>query len=401
MKLFPVALGVSMATNIALIAFVVVGATGDAVTPIKSAVVAPATKSADRRAADAMPGADTWATLHTGELHAELERLRAEDFPPAIIRAIISAQIRQGFAARRKAIESAMDEQPYWRNPMPDPKAQAAFRELYKEEQKAIKDILGPDPDSGPIASLHRQFPNLPDDKIEQLAGIRERYDQQRQDLYASVGTAMLPDEREKLEALDKAQRAEFASTLSPAEFEDYELRTNRTSNQLRNNLSALDVTEQEFRALYKLQSAFDEKFSPMYSAPSEEQMKLRSEAQKQLALDIKTALGDERYADYQRATNSNFRQTSQLVARLELPPETATQIYSVQQDIQKRANALRQDRTLSPDDRVTQLTALASEAQVKISGSLGATGFDAYKQYGGQWLQNLVPKPSSPPSKD
>src|SRR6185369_556593 len=137
------------------------------------------------------------------------------------------------------------------------------------------------------------------------------------------------------------------------------------------------------------------------YGMLSDEQMKARSEAQKQLNDDIKAALGPDRFADYQRATNFSFRQTSQLVARLELPPETANQVYAVQQDAQTRANTLRRDSTLSPAQRTEQLAALVAEAQGKLTTSLGASGLEAYKQYGGQWLQNLVPKPPTPPSKD
>ena len=35
-------------------------------------------------------------------------------------------------------------------------------------------------------------------------------------------------------------------------------------------------------------------------------------------------ALGADRFAEYERATDYNYRQTSQLVARLELPPAAA-----------------------------------------------------------------------------
>ena len=50
--------------------------------------------------------------------------------------------------------------------------------------------------------------------------------------------------------------------------------------------------------------------------------------------------------------------------------------------------------RQLPAAERSQQLTALAEEAQTKISPLLGGSrGMDAYKQYGGSWLQNLVPR--------
>jgi hypothetical protein len=66
----------------------------------------------------------------------------------------------------------------------------------------------------------------------------------------------------------------------------------------------------------------------------------------------------------------------------------------NVQETIQKQATALRQDRTLTPDQRNAQLAALAQQAQTQLTTALGTQGYDAYKNYGGYWLQNLQPRP-------
>ncbi len=393
MKISALVLPASLAANVALVAFVIVGAMDDSAVAKSADAAAAKENLPPPRATDVTPGAETWAALKSGDLKEQLARLRAEDFPPTLSRAILAAQIHEGFATRRKALEAKEGEQPYWKNPRPDPAMQAEWNGLWRDEQKAVKDLLGSDPDTGLAATLRRQLPDLSDEKIETLTAIRERIDQQRQDLAMTFGNTWLPEEQAKYQAFDQVLHDEFAATLTPQELEDYDLRTGRTANQLRNTLSAFDVTEQEFRSLFKLQSAFDGQFPSFTSSPSEEQMKARSEAQKQLSDDIKAALGDQRFTDYQRATNYNFRQTSQLVARLDLPPETTNQIYAVQQDTQQRASAIRRAGG-SPDAVAAQLSALADEAQAKITTTLGASGGDAYKQYGGQWLQNLRPRP-------
>ena len=124
--------------------------------------------------------------------------------------------------------------------------------------------------------------------------------------------------------------------------------------------------------------------------------MRARTAAQKQLMDDIKAAVGDQRFADYQRATNSSYRQASQLVGRLELPPETANQVYALQQDLQQRAGTIRRSAG-SAEAAMAELTALAAEAKAKVTAALGDRGFEAYKQNGGQWLQNLAPRPPPP----
>lgn len=403
MKMSSLVLVGTLASNVVLIAIFVAGAVDKSASTSASdeSHLPPLAVVARDPAAMA---ANLWAEIHSDDLPSQRDKLRADAFPPAMIRAILVAQIRAGFAARRKALEAAQADLPFWRNASPDPNTQAAFRALSKEEQKAIKDLIGSDPENGPAAALRRQFPNFSDETIDQLAAIRERYDQQRMDLFTNIRGpgGMLPDEQAKYDALDKAMHGEFAAVLTPQDLEDYDLRTSNSANQLRYNLVAFNATEQEFRALYKLQSAFDEEFRMLRGTPSEDQMRRRSEGQKQLNDQIKAALGTDRYAEYQRATDYNFRQTTQLVARLELPPETANSLYAVQKEFEQRRNDIYRSSSgggAAPGSErlVEQATALQQEALARVTPILGSASYvEAYKQYGGSWLANMVPR--SPP---
>jgi hypothetical protein len=389
-------LALSLAANLGLLGIVVAGALNRPA-PI-AAAPAPATVPPPLVSVTA---AGLWLELAADDLPTQRDKLQADGFPPAMIRAILSAQIRAGFAARRKAIESTPADLPIWKVVSPDPATQAALRALAREEQQALKELLGPDREHGPAAALRRQFPDFSDDAIDQIAAIRERYDQQRSDLYSARGTGgMLPDEQAKVEALEKAMRGEIAAVLSPQDFEHYELRNSNTANQLRNNLVAFDATEAEFRTLHRLQSAFDEQFRPR-AGMSEEQMRARSEAQKQLNEQIKAAFGPVRFEEYQRATDYQYRQTTQLVARLELPPQTANQLYAVQKEFEQRRDDLFRNAARGPaSSLIEQGKALEQEAIARLAPLLGSTSrVDAYKQYGGAWLSSLVPRPPRPPA--
>jgi len=72
--------------------------------------------------------------------------------------------------------------------------------------------------------------------------------------------------------------------------------------------------------------------------------------------------------------------------------------VLSVQQDIQQRAAALRSGSKVSADARAAQLAALAQEANTKLESTLGARGLEAYKNYGGGWMQILQPPRTRPP---
>jgi hypothetical protein len=192
----------------------------------------------------------------------------------------------------------------------------------------------------------------------------------------------------------------EIATVLTPEELENYDLRTSNTANQLRYSLAEFGATEAEFRALFRLQSAFDDQYRYVGGGQTLEEQRARSDAYKRLSGDIAAALGPARNADYQRATDYNFRQTNALVSRLNLPPETAMSLYAVQKDVEERRNTLyRSASAVQPVSR-EQLTVLASDAIARITTVLGGntTATELYKQYGGSWLGNLVPRPAPPP---
>jgi len=398
MKVSTLLLAGSLAANFALAAVFFAGASASHVVSSNSSLPARPATTAPGSAAKTAIDAETWTRLQTDDLPAFLARLRAEGFPPALVRAIMAEQVRVQFAPRRAALNRKGADRPFWEPATEDPKTAAALREIMKEQNQALKDLLGPDAttDEFAAASLHRQFPGLSDDKINELQRIQQDFNERRSDLLTGVNGAILPDDREKLTAIEKAQHDEIAQTLTPQELEDYDLRTSNTANLLRYQLTAFDPTEQEFRTLYQIQSDFSDRLGPMYGPPTQDEMRARAEAQKQLNDQILATLGPERGADYQRAIDNNYRQTSQLVARLDLPPESANDVYAVQKDIQQRVTALRTDPTLSLSDRNQQIAALADEAKAKVTATLGDSGFEAYKQYGGSWLQNLQPRPAN-----
>lgn len=391
MKASTVLLALSLAGNLGGVALFVAGVREKPAPPANARDSIAPPPAADPAAV----AAGLWSEIKSDDLRTQAENLRADGFPPVMVRAIVAAQISAKFAQRRKALNAAQADRPFWKNSAPDPATQAAYRALAREEQLAIKDVLGPDPDTRHTATLRRQFPGFSDETIGQLATLRERYDQQRADLFGS-SRSLLPDDQDRINALDQAQRREIASVLAPQELEDYDLRMSNTANQLRFSLSAFDANEREFRALYKLQSAFDEQFGQYRPGLSDEERQARSIAQTKLTEDIQAALGPERYAEYQRGTDGNYRQTTQLVARLELPPETANHLYAIQQEFDQRRNALFRGRGSTAFETLrAQAATLQQEAIARVTPLLGgARQVEAYKQYGGSWIGRLVPLP-------
>jgi hypothetical protein len=401
----------SLAVNAALVAVLLVGATQRNASDANShaAITAAPAESAGaaRTSAAPKPAVDpeTWSQLENVDLRTMMDQLRAAGLPLDLVRAIMAEAVRVQFAPRRAASNARYKEPPYWNPGAVDPKQQAEMREIMRAQEKALRDLLGAeaDPADPYFANLHRQFPNWPDEKFAALAQIRSDYVRKQQELYANVRGSLSPDDQRQLAAIERAQRDAIAQALSPQEFEEYQLRTSSTAQNLRSQLAAFDTTEQEFRSLFKLQSAFDDQYGRLYTVPTREEMQARSNAQRQLTEDVHAALGDARFADYQRATDYNFRQTSALVERLELPPDTALQLYNAQKQFEQQRNDLMRGANRDTiQAAVQQVNALQQEAVARVTPLLGsARAVEAYKTNGGQWLQPInvrVGQPASAP---
>jgi hypothetical protein len=207
----------------------------------------------------------------------------------------------------------------------------------------------------------------------------------------------ILPEDRAKLALLDKEQRVDIAALLTPQELLEYDLRNSSTASQLRSQLAIFNPTEDEFRAIFKIQQAFDDQYGSVSSiAMSMEQRRQRTEAQKQLLPQFQAVLAPDRFAAFQQATDPAYQTINRLVARLELPPETSTQVVTLQKDIQQRAMSAQTALDITPEQRAAQLAALNQEATDKLTQTLGARGFEAYKANGGFWLQMLQPRPAA-----
>src|SRR4051812_13047063 len=144
-----------------------------------------------------------WPSLQSAQLPELVARLRAAGFPIAVIRAMIRAEIARLYADRMKALDPDADNRPFWKRGVIDPKVQLAMRQLNREQQKLMRDLLGPDADSSDPMSqyyMDRRFGTLAPAKRDQVRDIIRDFDEKRSDVYMGImGGGMLPADREKL----------------------------------------------------------------------------------------------------------------------------------------------------------------------------------------------------------
>ncbi|HEX2854574.1 MAG TPA: hypothetical protein VHO24_15190 [Opitutaceae bacterium] len=415
MKLTPLLVGGSLAVNAALFAYYVsrpaaepapgIAGAGTAAASGGGDTTSPATRQATGGAAkaDAMSKAAagrTWAQLNQGDLHALAARLRAAGFPHSVVRSIISTQINESFKARRAALMPQAEDRPFWKTEQGyggtfDPKVYSAMRQLSREQTALVKEIVGENPEQADGVvneNQRRRYGDLSRDKIELLQRIDEDYSELRNEVNLASRGIMLPEDREKLALLEQEKRADLAQMLSPAELEDYLMRTSNTTAQLRRALGTLNASESEFRAIYAAQAAFDEKYSYQNAggAFTPELMREREEAQKQTYAQIKAALGEQRYADYLRASDREFQQLNRVAQQASLPDSAAIQAFNLRDSVSKESGRIFTDTTLTVDQKRAALKSLADSARVQINAALGPEAGASYIKIADRWLSGL-----------
>jgi hypothetical protein len=205
-----------------------------------------------------------------------------------------------------------------WRNRSTPRGAREQQLSARPEFNDALAAAFGPDAaafgggDSG-------QLDFLSTEKRDALRRITQDYDE----MMAAVpsGGIQLASDKEKLRrvagheqarrrltlpALLKAERErDIAALLTPDEQLAYEMRTSSTAGMVRARYGEGIETEDDFRKIYALQKAFDDKYplDAMNGRVTPDTMKQRNDAQRQLQDDTRTALGKDKYAALRRAT--------------------------------------------------------------------------------------------------
>ncbi|HVU24106.1 MAG TPA: hypothetical protein VHE13_08280 [Opitutus sp.] len=346
-----------------------------------------ATAAPGKASAPAAPG--EWTAVNHGDLKDLVARLRAAGWPPSVIRAIVMAEVHRQLVARY--FGDLPKEQPpgeYWStkwNQGPDPKFAAAQQRLWQEQTSTVEDLLGDSVDEeDPVATFWRrhQFGDLPLEKVQQVQHIGTDYNDLRTEIFRSAsGGPLTAEDQAKLSYLDQQMRTDLLKVLTPAQLDDYLMRSSMPASMLRSQLSSFEPTEDEFRALFRAGESADSTLGLGSSVSNQQQMEQRKAAMDAVA---KATFSPERFAEYQQATDPRYTMLNNIVHRYELPRTAVAQVASLQESFQQQAGAIRGNAKLSADDRATQLGALAEEAAGKIGGILGDSAFETYKQYSG-----------------
>ena len=342
--------------------------------------------------ASALP-AEVWEKAYSEDLPTLTQNLRAAGLPDRLIRAIVSAEINERFKAREEALKPKQAPANYWetqdyyeRNAGETLELRLARLDLRREKDALRVSLLGEEP---PKADDRNPIPPAKRDAVRKIS---EDYDTMIQQVEMESRGMPLASDKQKLEFLRAEKDKELRELLTPEEFEANQLRTSRIAQSLRWELAGFKPSEDEFVLIHKLKESDPELSRNADNSYTSEDWDRRRAAEKKMNETLRQEMGQERYEDYVRAKNYEYRQLTQLASRFQLPKADINEIYDQRRTVPEAALAVAKDPNLSRAEKETALKAMAEKARQSVYAKLGQEAGEAYlkSNHGTNWLQSL-----------
>jgi len=348
----------------------------------------------------AQPGREADSTLW-GQLRAEGDdarafaaKLRKAGVPDRMARLLVGEMLHEEYLAKQRELVGTAALATFWKTAAAaaDREKQLQLRKLARDHEDLLTQLYG----AGDMVAANRDrlvrlYGPLPDEKLERIDRIHADYGDMTDDIRARSGGLLLANDREMLALLDQECRKDVAAILTAEELERYDMLTSVTARTLRARLATFAPSETEFRALFRLQREFDERFALPSGAADDGRQRERSTAESELESRIRAALGEGRYAEYRLQQEPSYRIAARIAERYGLPPKRAGDVHALSKSTQSKLQALRDDTKLTPAEAREALSKLGRETDERLVALLGGDGAELYRQTScGAWLRAL-----------
>jgi hypothetical protein len=399
MKLPSVVIIVSLSLNALLLGYLV---RHRAPTASASTTSAPTPTSAGNGVP--APGADLGEAIRTHDLARLRDGLRAAGFPPDMVREIIQSRVWAQLRESINALVPPADTTAHWWTNDVDANEQASLlaREnrdqidaLEKQARAQLIELLGPA--SSEELGLSPQLAFLPLEKRVQIQKIEDDYNELNSQIHEESRDFRTPADDAKLRLLADERQKDILSVMSPEEQKTYELRSSPTAQMLHWDLAKFKVTEAEYRAIFPLQKAFDERFTandPFSTASTDAPSwtyETRNAEDEKLKQAIRNIIGEERYLLAIRKETNDWRMLEGAARRFNLPAETPERLYALRETASATSRQIVDNPALSAETKKQALADLATQTRKQVRSGLGEEAAAAYfKNQGMSWLQSL-----------
>lgn len=319
------------------------------------------------------PRVFTWQEVESGDYVTYVENLRALGMPEATIRDIIIADVDQVFARRRRELASQQDiewwraqpSQAYTTNQLAqafalDEERTALLNRLLGEGWKSARVDLQADPVhlSGPILSA------LSDEVKSTVQSIAAQSAERVRDYLNQAQAAGRQINPLELARLREQTRVELAKVLSPEQLEEFLIRNSYNSTQLRQQLAGLDVTPDEFRAIFRRVDQIDRDIQLRYSGDDAESQRRRAALEQERLAAIRSAVGTERFGTFVMQQDPLYQEYLLAAERAGAGADAAAALYEITRATTDEVARIRSDPRLTAGQKQEQIREVEAETQ-------------------------------------
>lgn len=344
-----------------------------------------------------------WSRIETPDFKQLIANLRAIGCPEQTIRDLVTAAVLRFYAPRLAALRGADRPFQFWDSTanLWNPERierERKLRALQKERNDFLKELLGVD-----MIEERRKQLGWPDrqaemltylskEKASQVMEIQRQFSERQQEVRLRSRGFRDADDDAEFNRLAKEQLASLGAVLTPQEMFEHQLREFGGADEL----AGFGPTEAEFRTIFKLEH---------YTDPAQAELDPRSvtpEQRKtiaaQKAAELKAALGETRYTEYERSQNSDYRQIERVTDRYELGKETAVKLWEMRQAGEAQAFKINANPALADEVREAARLAVRLEVEKIIQGTLGERAWKSLQRTASDWLDNIQQLPPQAP---
>lgn len=333
-----------------------------------------------------------WSQFSTGDWFRYRDELLACGCPRATVRHILVPLVNRQFAGRFRKWAADLSAR-FWTVFCPPARQRKEawnqeFDRLNSEREAMLQRLFPGEEtewkDAG-VAVRDRRTDFLPPALAEAVLAAESNLEGLRQEARQTQSEPRVRDELVRQAEADF--EAELARLLTPEQLTEWKARNSGRVAWLK-NLPGIELSPAELAEIARLNP------NEVEPTPAE---KAAAEAQ------IRTLLGPERQAAFERAQDPVYQDLSALSGRTGLAESEVDSLWRFQRASEAEAERVVDDATLSAEQRTAELTRLRAEHEAAVQESLATHpgAFEAWQRQQAPWLKDVFSRPPADPLEE
>ena len=350
-----------------------------------------------------------WSNIESDDYLEYAKNLRGLGCPEETVRNILLADIAHNFNEREREIWNE-ELDPFWvtddaRQDLYARRAKQAH-ELTLSKLKLLRELFQYPVDEGVLEAARNMgmtgsitrlvFGFLDREQFVRLYGTAEYYTKQAGIINESTHGILLPGDYDRARELREQLRRSVGGAIGQNGFEELRLRHGvlESGQPIPGEKSGFPVSGVELREIWKLRTEHVDLINELFVDTGFEDLTEDVAALSGDAVEVKVAkyLGVDRYADYARAHNEDFRDVYKFVSEKGLRQEDAIAVFEERSKVADEVAKIEAAEDLSPEESLLLRAALKARAESVINQRLGKIIGEEYRQNDGKgWLDEIV----------